>query len=258
MNSSLKIGIVGLGNLGWNLGLKLTKSGYNIHQIVTSRQPQNKEFGKLINAQILNRINDLDNDLNLIFICRSDNLIKTSIEELVAHNGLKNDCVVVHTSGSTTQFATRFIDGVFYPFQTFTAGFEANWNDVPIFTESEIETQKQVLNEIATTIGGSVKQLTDEQRKMLHITGVFSSNFPNHLIRLIFDFLRMNNLDTRLVQPLMAEAIRKGFELGPENSQTGPAIRNDIEILENHLDSLEQHPEMKEFYSLFTKGIQNL
>lgn len=257
MKSSLNIGIVGLGNLGWNLCSALSNAGYQVRQIVTTRQSDYKDFRSSISSEIRYSISELSGPFDLIFICRSDQLIQKCIAGLEANKRLSDECLVVHTSGSTFQLNSRFVDGVFYPFQTFTAGFEANWSGTPIFTECESESKKEILDEIATKIGGIVYQLTDQQRKMLHVAGVFSSNFPNHLMRLIFDFLERNDIDTKLVQPLMIEAIRKGFALGPENAQTGPAIRKDLEVINNHLEMLESYPEMKQFYKLFTKGIQN-
>ena len=49
--------------------------------------------------------------------------------------------------------------------------------------------------------------------------------------------------------------IEKAFEKGPENSQTGPAKRNDSKTIEKQLAAL-QTTEQKDLYTTLTKAIQ--
>ena len=58
-----------------------------------------------------------------------------------------------------------------------------------------------------------------------------------------------------LLKPLILETVNKAIELGPENSQTGPAVRNDLYTIEKHLELLSFSPELKLIYESITKSI---
>tara|TARA_B110000037_G_scaffold64704_1_gene79022 strand:- start:323 stop:1063 length:741 start_codon:yes stop_codon:yes gene_type:complete len=242
----MNVAIVGYGNLGWNLETQLTKVGIKVTQIVSYKHSGNG---------IINNIESIDPNTNVVFVCKSDSTISDTIHVL-SKSRLADTCLVAHTSGSVQMQNSRFQDAVFYPFQTFTRGYQANWKNVPIFIETESNNAKRILAQISLKIDCQVQDLNSEQRKRLHIAGVFSSNFPNHLIRLMFDFLAKNEIDPKLIHPLMVEAIRKSFELGPAKAQTGPAMRDDQMVIEKHLELLADNRELHSLYTQFTDGIQ--
>jgi len=64
-----------------------------------------------------------------------------------------------------------------------------------------------------------------------------------------------NGFSLHLLQPLMEETIRKAFELSPALSQTGPAIRRDLPVLESHAKMLADMPELQKVYSMFSNLI---
>ena len=45
--------------------------------------------------------------------------------------------------------------------------------------------------------------------------------------------------------------------ISPYNAQTGPAKRNDQVTINQHLRTLESHPEYQSIYELLTKSIKN-
>lgn len=65
----------------------------------------------------------------------------------------------------------------------------------------------------------------------------------------------MAGVPFEVLQPLILETIGKAIELGPENSQTGPAVRYDLNTIEKHLDLLSFSPDLKNIYDLITKSI---
>jgi hypothetical protein len=64
-----------------------------------------------------------------------------------------------------------------------------------------------------------------------------------------------NDLDFGLLQPLIVETITKSLEIGPEFSQTGPAIRKDLQTLDNHLEFLANDEEVQKIYRIITQHI---
>ena len=47
------------------------------------------------------------------------------------------------------------------------------------------------------------------------------------------------------------------MDIGPEKSQTGPAVRNDQNTIERHMDLLSFSPELKKIYREITMSIVN-
>ena len=58
-----------------------------------------------------------------------------------------------------------------------------------------------------------------------------------------------------ILKPLIVETVNKAFELSPEKAQTGPAVRNDIAILEKHQEILQSLPPLQRLYALFSELI---
>ena len=48
------------------------------------------------------------------------------------------------------------------------------------------------------------------------------------------------------------ETLKKAFELSPALSQTGPAVRMDIPVLELQMNMLADAPELQQVYRLFS------
>ena len=70
--------------------------------------------------------------------------------------------------------------------------------------------------------------------------------------------LKENNLDFELLKPLLEETVQKLNMLSPADAQTGPAIRNDKVIIDEHLEMLKNHPEYQKIYNLFSDKIKKL
>jgi predicted short-subunit dehydrogenase-like oxidoreductase (DUF2520 family) len=57
--------------------------------------------------------------------------------------------------------------------------------------------------------------------------------------------------------PLINETISKALDIGPEISQTGPAVRNDNNTIEKHLELLSFSPELQKIYKEITLAIMH-
>ena len=53
------------------------------------------------------------------------------------------------------------------------------------------------------------------------------------------------------------ETIEKALDIGPDEAQTGPALRNDFQTIQNHLADLEDHNDLRSVYNLITQHIIN-
>ena len=62
-------------------------------------------------------------------------------------------------------------------------------------------------------------------------------------------------INTDILQPLIANTFSKIQNTSPHKAQTGPALRNDTATINRHLETLNSQ-EQKDLYSYLTKAIQ--
>jgi predicted short-subunit dehydrogenase-like oxidoreductase (DUF2520 family) len=164
--------------------------------------------------------------------------------------------LVVHTSGTTSLSVLNSKNrrGVFYPLQTFTQGKQIDYTQIPFCLEAENEADYNRLKKLAESVSNAVYQVSEDQRKALHLAAVFVCNFTNHLYQIGEDLCNEHNVPFAVLKPLISETADKIQTLSPKEAQTGPALRGDTETLNRHLEMLNQTTQ-KEIYQLLTKSI---
>ena len=173
--------------------------------------------------------------------------------------GLKlSDALVVHTAGAVSMHVLEKFPrrGIFYPLQTFSKSKEVDFRSLPICLEASNEKDLGLLEELAGSISEKFYRINSEQRKSLHVAAVFVSNFVNNLYAQGEEICRENKIPFEILKPLILETAQKITVMTPGEAQTGPARRNDIKVIQSHLEMLRG--DQKEIYSLLTQSIQNL
>jgi predicted short-subunit dehydrogenase-like oxidoreductase (DUF2520 family) len=248
------ITLIGSGNIAWQLGLGLIKAGHTI-EVVYSRTISNaKILSELIpNSIATDSLNFKEKKSELFIVAIKDQ----ALEEVLQFVVLPPNAIIAHTSGSVSiEVVQRFPKhGVFYPLQTFTKGKETDLSKVPFGIEASDEVTYKTLITLAQSISESVQPISSHQRKVLHIAAVFACNFTNYLFSVSDDILKKEKLNFELLKPLVEETIQKAFEIGPVKGQTGPAVRGDKEIIQQHLEYLKQEPALQKLYQLISERI---
>ena len=103
-------------------------------------------------------------------------------------------------------------------------------------------------------ISRQVIEATSEQRRHLHLAAVFACNFTNHLYAIAADLLARQQLPFEALRPLIRETAAKIETLSPAEAQTGPAVRYDKNVMQKHIDLLDD-PDEKEIYRLLSRHI---
>ena len=132
------------------------------------------------------------------------------------------------------------------------------FRDIPICIETENIEFEKILFSIAEKISDKVLKINSEQRKIMHLTGVFACNFVNHLYYIAGNILSENNIDEELLIPLINETASKIKNLSPFQAQTGPAVRDDKESIKKHLDLLSSKPEYQHIYKVLSDNISKI
>lgn len=247
----IKIVLLGAGNVGFHLSKAFNKSK-QIDLVQWYTRDKNKITSSGLNTDI---IDDLANikPADIYIISISDSYVGNLSEELNISNKL-----IVHTSGSLdyTILNNKNRRGVFYPLQTFSKNKELEISKVPICIESENNKDFLLLEKIVKHINCKSYKINYQERRTLHLAAIFSNNFVNHMFTIAKEILESKNIDFNILKPLINETVDKIHKLDPENAQTGPAIRNNNEIIINHIKALKKQ-DHKKLYELMTKLIQD-
>ncbi len=163
--------------------------------------------------------------------------------------------LVVHTSGTVALEAiSQSRKGVFYPLQSFSKNKTVDFHKVPFCLEVNQESDFTILSELANILGAKHYAIDSKQRKKLHLAAVFVNNFTNHMYQIGQEICEEHQVPFEILYPLIEETSKKINTLSPKEAQTGPAKRNDIQTINNHLEQLNS--QQQKIYKIITKSIQ--
>ncbi len=253
----MNIAIVGAGNVAWHLAKALQKAGHSITAVYSRTQEQTEELaGQLENTKAILTPDFRELHVDVVLLAVPD----AALEEVAEQLQVKQGTIVAHTSGSQPMQKLQSIKGaatgVFYPLQTFSKNAPVDINQVPILIEADSRETIDKLKLLAQSISLQVEEVTSEKRKSIHLAAVFACNFTNHLLGISYTLLEQADLPTNLLQPLIRETINKASNYNPFTVQTGPAVRHDQNVIEEHMQLLSTHPQFKQLYQLLTQSIQ--
>ncbi len=248
----MSISVIGSGNVAWHLTKRLFACGYLI-DCVFSRNPDNaRALAEQVKSKAVDTIAMLPlSDLYIISV-KDD-----AYQEVIA-SFPKTTAICVHTSGSSEMKILENLSdnyGVVYPFQSFSKNKIVDFENVPVCIEASNPQVESLLITLANELSPITCLLNTEQRMHLHLAGVFASNFSNGMYVIAQQILQKENIDFKIALPLINETAEKVNSLFPIDAQTGPAIRNDINIMNKHIRMMEDE-DWKELYRLISKIIQ--
>ena len=244
-----KIILIGSGSVATNLALNLDKNKYSVQQVF-SRTKENAEIlAKKINADFTNDINKLQKG-DITLLCIKDDFIASFLEGKLFQN-------LIHTSGSENinvlkNSAQDF--GVLYPLQTFNKEVKINFTEIPILIEANTVKFKKVVLELASSLSNKVINITSKKRRQIHIAAVFACNFSHHMLSISKEIMDNEDLDYSLLLPLIEQNNKKSLLADPQKLQTGPAKRNDVKLINEHIKEIK-NLHHKDIYRLLSDNI---
>lgn len=249
---------IGAGNLATNLAKALYRKGFRIVQIYSRTEASARSLAEVVEAEFTTSLENINPFARLYIVSLKDAAFIELLSAIVA--GKKKDALMVHTAGSLPLSIWEGMTehyGVFYPMQTFSKQREVDFREVPFFIEAASPEDTELLKAVAATLSERVFEVDSEQRKSLHLAAVFTCNFSNHMYALAAELLEKYRLPFDVMLPLIDETARKVHELKPKLAQTGPAVRYDENIINDHLNMLSDDPEMQKLYELVSRSIFN-
>jgi len=251
----MRIVILGTGNLATQLGMALHAQHAEIIQVYGRTSTSASDLANLLGCTYTTSKPAIITDADLYILAVSE----SAITEVLSDTPIR-DRLIVHTSGSISidilaPFSGNY--GVFYPLQTLTKQKAVDFSAVPICIEANCTENLGKLSRLAKTISDQVFEINSVQRRELHLAAVFVCNFVNHFYSIGEKLLQEQHLDFNLLKPLISETAQKAMLFSPSDVQTGPAVRDNQQIMEWHRKMLEQHPEWQKLYALISSDIMS-
>jgi predicted short-subunit dehydrogenase-like oxidoreductase (DUF2520 family) len=251
----MKIGIIGSGKIAKVIAKACIQQQLEIACIYSRNFEHASILAAQINCQnVVAQISAIPQNLDLYCLCVNDD----AIEEVSLQ--LQVNGVVVHFSGSQPieLLSNQEKYGVCWPIQTFSEGTIESLKEIPFLIQANnTETLKQI-KEFVSTLSNSIIISNNQERRYYHLAATIANNFSNHLYTHVANLLQKQQLDFKLLFPILKETIHKLEINHPYQNQTGPALRNDTQTLQAHLDLLENEPDTKALYQLMTQSIQKV
>jgi len=250
----MNIVIIGSGNVATIIGTLLKQHDYTIIQIISRDINHAKILANKLNATFADFSGPHEMNADLYILALSDDALLGDISFLKLNNK-----PVVHTAAALSKDVLKHLSsnyGILYPLQSLSKIMEVI-PPIPFLIDANNNDTLELIKSIAQKISTTVKVATDEERLKLHVAAVLVNNFTNHLFSLAESFCENENLNFTLLQPLILETVNKIKHNTAKESQTGPAIRNDIKTIEKHLTVLEKYSSLKEIYLKMTNDIMN-
>lgn len=253
-NVPLHIVLVGAGNVATHLAQALARE-HRVVQIYSRTAAAAETLAQAIGCSATHQLETLVEDADVYVVSVKDDALPSILPRLKEVNPR---ALFVHTAGSIPMEIWKpYVQhyGVLYPMQTFSKTKPIDMTQVPFFIEATAPEDRERLYGIARSMSEKVYDATSEQRKMLHIAAVFCCNFTNHLYAMAADLLEKHGLPFEAMYPLIDETTAKIKQLTPYEGQTGPAVRNDISVMQLHTDLLSAYPELQTIYKQLSESI---
>jgi predicted short-subunit dehydrogenase-like oxidoreductase (DUF2520 family) len=250
----MKIVLIGAGRVATALAIAFSEQKHSILKVISRSAAKAAALAARLGCEYADEP-DVPAEAEVVIIAVNDD----ALGDVSAAMTCRGTPVIAHTAGSVGLEAfdrsSAINHGVFYPLQTFTHGRSYDFSSIPLFIESNNEKSRSVLETLASSLSSEVFYLKSEKRKFLHLAAVFACNFVNHLYNSGKEITAMAGMDFSVLLPLIRETMDKASDMGPEKSQTGPAVRNDKNTIEKHLDLLSFSPDLQKIYGVMTASI---
>lgn len=247
----MRVVVVGSGNVAEALAVSLREAEVDVVQIFSRNESRGRAVASLATTE-WSSTELKDADLYLIAVSDS------AVEEVSRSLRVAEGAVVAHTAGcvSIDALATHPHRAVFYPFQTFSVGRRVDFTKVYIFLEAASSHAMETVREVAQRLTPHIELADSSRRAVVHLSGVFSSNFVNAMYENATEVLATVGLPFDVIAPIVEECSAKVLEARePRKTQTGPARRGDMKTLERHRGMLEGDERKRRIYDEISEDI---
>jgi predicted short-subunit dehydrogenase-like oxidoreductase (DUF2520 family) len=253
-----RIAIVGPGRLGSALALELGRAGYRISEIVSGNSSasrrQARALAKQVHAKVAAAGEHLDGDL--VWFCVPDREIVRAaryLAEVVDWRGK----TALHSSGALPSDELRGLRlrgaavASAHPLMTFVRGSVPSLKSVPFALEGD-PAAVRVARRMVRDLGAEAFPISRNRKMAYHAWGAFTSPLLIALLGTGEKVACAAGLSTaearRKMLPIVRQTLANYAELGPAGAFSGPLVRGDVQVVQQHLKELKKIPEAREVY----------
>jgi predicted short-subunit dehydrogenase-like oxidoreductase (DUF2520 family) len=248
-----KIVIIGAGNVATVLGRKISAVGHEIVQVISRNEENTALLAAELHCPWSTDLRAICREADLYLVAIADSNLPSLGKDLSLPGKL-----VVHTAGAVSKDVLQSVSeyfGVLYPLQSLRKEILGS-PVIPFLVDANNPGSQTWLYDFAATLSGRVQVAGDSTRLRVHLGAVLVNNFSNHLYKLAENFCKSEKIDFSLLLPLIKEGAERLSYFSPSETQTGPAIRGDSATIETHRKLLDDYPDIRQLYDLFTDQLQ--
>jgi predicted short-subunit dehydrogenase-like oxidoreductase (DUF2520 family) len=257
--------ILGTGKTGSAFAVELKDIGCKIEFLSDRNRENLNKLSSVINPVSVSENIEADfiKNSDVIFLSVQDKNINDAISEIKNLNLDLKGKIFIHNSGAITSdiFRKLEIDPELclslHPVQTFDKiYFENNHLLKGIYFGIEGgQKAKSYFKKIIKILGSDYLDIPADKKNLYHAACVIASNFLVTMLNVSSEV--MNNIGIErsktfeIFKPLIERTLKNIEVDGLVNSLTGPFDRNDVEVISNHLNSINKElPSLIPFYTL--------
>ena len=249
----MKFTLIGSGNVANYLAIKLNNKPNSVSQIYSRNKKTGRVLANSVNCEFVSDINKLNSESDAIIITVNDDEILNITKQIKSNNSL-----VIHTSGATslnglTKCSSNI--GVIYPLISISKTEKDLPDNYPICVEANNAASLKKCKQIGKCLSKNIVEINSKSRSALHLSAVLVNNFSNHLFVQAVELLNENKLSLKLLEPIIGQTAERIKKNKPIKLQTGPAIRNDKNVMKKHLDIIGKNELLARLYKSFSKSI---
>jgi predicted short-subunit dehydrogenase-like oxidoreductase (DUF2520 family) len=252
-NQLISVFFIGSGRIAAHLAEAFSKTDIELKGVHSKTPTHAQIFADKFQIPFFENIQQIPKDADVYILAVNDDQIEV-VSSQISVNGIVTHCSGLKDINSIQGSENK---AVMWPLQSFSKDKKLNFKEIPILLEANSDENYRIIEALSERISHKLIECSSEKRKYYHLAAVFVNNFSNHLFVQAEEILSQQNLNYKLLLPLMIESIEKLNYLSPKEAQTGPAARGDESTMKNHLDLLSENKTAKDIYSLISHSIQN-
>lgn len=245
----LNAALIGRGQIASTLGPAWEKKGI-VFRAFGNRSRQKPEGFAGPSAFITDDFSQIPADVDAILVAVSDDAIENVILQLPAGP------TIIHFSGSTRTPSPN--GAVLWPVQSIRKEDFREDVSIPFVVSSSSADVAKKIETFASLISNDLTWMPEDARFKAHMAAVFAANFTNHCLAMAQLLCKEANLPWEKFEPMLETIIQRGLKGQAVTHQTGPALRHDERVIQQHLSLLEDSPSAQAVYKSLTESIQNL
>ncbi|HEY6765030.1 MAG TPA: DUF2520 domain-containing protein [Candidatus Sulfotelmatobacter sp.] len=253
------VAVVGAGNLARALAVALSNAGYAIDVVPSRNHRASQRHAEILAQQVHSRaeaIHKTGITTDIVWLCVPDAAI-AAVAQSLARSGDWKGKIALHSSGALTsrELASLRRQGAavasVHPLMTFVKGSEASLSEVPFAIEGDATAVRHA-RVIVNRLGGHPFSIRKQDKVAYHAWGTFASPLLTALLATTEHVAAAAGVSAaaarKRIQPILRQTIANYLAMGAGGAFSGPIVRGDVKVVEQHLRILRSVPQAREVY----------